>query len=452
MLTYTTAEILTNLFFLRHIGTTVMKNNNILFVILLTISTGVFGQIKTFEDTVKIYFQEVESACRENEYIWNLDLYGPMLLVNQNDRTVFANMPDSANIFKKTKNIYVGVLPNEINIANTSLHWGGRDWAMIMLASISNDKNERLNLLTHELFHRVQRQLNFLSYNPSNNHLDKKGGRIYLQLELEALKKAVISISESDRINHLKAAVIFRKYRNSLFPSADSTENLLELNEGIAEYTGVMMSGRNTKQMQKHFVDRITLFLKSDSYIRSFSYETIPVYGYLLQIINKNWNKDINSQSNLTNYFIREFQLQLPNDVGSTIEKIKNRYNGKVIFLEEAERDSIKNKTITEYISKFIEQPHLTIPLENMNMSFDYTVIMPLENYGTVYPDIRVTDNWGILTVKKGSLISTSWDKITVSAPIIVDDEKLSGDGWTLELTNKYTVQKDRDGNYLLIK
>lgn len=452
MLIYAVAEILTHLFFYGYIGTTVMKNNNILFIIFLTISTGVFGQIKTFEDTVKIYFQEVESSCGENEYIWNLDLYGPLLLVNQDDRTVYANMPDSINIFKKTKNIYVGVLPNEINIANTSLHWGGRDWAMIMLTSINNDKSERLNLLTHELFHRVQKQLNFLSYNPSNDHLDKKGGRIYLRLELEALKKAVISISESDRINHLKAAVIFRKYRNSLFPSTDSTENLLELNEGIAEYTGIMMSGRDTEQMQKHFVDRITLFLKSDSYIRSFAYETIPIYGYLLQFINRNWNKNINSQSNLTNYFIREFQIQLPNDLGGTIENIKNEYNGEATFLEEIERDSIKKKTIAEYISKFIEQPHLTIPLENLNMSFDYTVIMPLENYGTVYPEIRVTDNWGILTVKKGSLISTSWDKITVSAPILVDDKKLSGDGWTLELINKYRAQKDSDGNYLLIR
>jgi len=54
--------------------------------------------------------------------------------------------------------------------------------------------------------------------------------------------------------------------------------------------------------------------------------------------------------------------------------------------------------------------------------------------------------------VKKGSLITTSWDKITVSAPIIVDDKKLSGDGWTLELINKYRAQKDSDGNYLLIR
>lgn len=427
-----------------------MKKTYILWIIILSISPFALGQVKTLEDTVEIYFKEVKIATKENEYLWNLDIYGPMLLVNQYDKTVYANMPDSANILKKKKNIYVGVLPNEVNISNTSLHWNGREWAMIMLASISSDKNERLNLLTHELFHRVQRQLKFISYNPSNYHLDKKDGRIYLRLELESLKKAVTSSSDSDKINHLKNAILFRKYRNSLFSASDSTENLLELNEGIAEYTGVMMSDRNTKQMQQHFIDKMTLFVKNNSYVRSFAYETIPVYGYLLQFINKNWNKSINSQSNLIDFFIREFKIQVPNDISDIIENIKNEYDGQTIFLEETERDVLKKKTITDYISKFIDQPHLTIPLENMNMSFDCTVIIPLENYGTVYPDIRVTDNWGILTAKKGSLISPSWSKITVSAPILVDSNKVSGDGWTLELKNNYTVQKDSSGNFIL--
>jgi hypothetical protein len=37
---------------------------------------------------------------------------------------------------------------------------------------------------------------------------------------------------------HLKDALIFRKYRNSLFPGSAHIENQLELNEGIAEYRG----------------------------------------------------------------------------------------------------------------------------------------------------------------------------------------------------------------------
>jgi len=37
---------------------------------------------------------------------------------------------------------------------------------------------------------------------------------------------------------------------------------------------------------------------------------------------------------------------------------------------------------------------------------------MPIENKGTVYPNIRVTDKWGILSVDSGALMSINWDKI----------------------------------------
>lgn len=53
-----------------------------------------------------------------------------------------------------------------------------------------------------------------------------------------------------------------------------------------------------------------------------------------------------------------------------------------------------------------------------MNVSFDPRNIIPVEDKGTVYPQIRVTDNWGILEVTKGALMSPNWDKISVSSPV----------------------------------
>ena len=76
-----------------------------------------------------------------------------------------------------------------------------------------------------------------------NNHLDKKQGRIYLRLELEALQTAV-KLQGQDAIPHIINALRFRKLRHQIYSDADSTENLLELNEGLAEYTGLMMSER----------------------------------------------------------------------------------------------------------------------------------------------------------------------------------------------------------------
>ncbi|MFP8894102.1 hypothetical protein [Chryseobacterium sp. EZn1] len=88
-----------------------------------------------------------------------------------------------------------------------------------------------------------------------------------------------------------------------------------------------------------------------------------------------------------------------------------------------------------------------------MNVSFDPRNIMPVEDLGTVYPNIRITDLWGILTIENGALMSPNWDKISISNPVKTENRKVSGDGWTLELKHGYTITKDEgSGNYKLSK
>ena len=89
-----------------------------------------------------------------------------------------------------------------------------------------------------------------------------------------------------------------------------------------------------------------------------------------------------------------------------------------------------------------IEQPHLEIKFEKMNVSFDPRNIIPIEDKGTVYPTIRVTDNWGILEVTKGALMSPNWDKISVSSPVKINDELIEGEDWTIKINKAYTVKR----------
>lgn len=83
--------------------------------------------------------------------------------------------------------------------------------------------------MAHELFHCAQPSLGFVQNNQESPHLDKKEGRTYLRLEMEALLKALLSETEKEQKRHLTHAFIFRKYRNSLFPESAQLENLLEL-------------------------------------------------------------------------------------------------------------------------------------------------------------------------------------------------------------------------------
>lgn len=406
----------------------------------------------TTGDTIAGYFNEIKIAAKKHVPLWNKNLYGPMLLVEPVTRTVYANVADSAGILQSNGAVYSGTLPRNINIANTAIHWNGKDWAMILLPHLPDDQQGRINLMAHELFHKAQPQLGFKPHDPINNHLNEKDGRVYLRLELEALKMALTSNTDSAINRNITNALCFRKFRYSIYPAADSMENMLELNEGLAEFTGVMMRGENRKQLVEHFKQNLDSFLTNPTFVRSFVYHTTPVYGYLLYTRKKNWNKDINAGSHLTNYFINAFKVSLPNDLKNSVRTLMDQYNGSGILAEETKREERTKQLLAEYKQKFIEQSHFEIRFEKMNISFDPRNMMPIEDKGTVYPTIRVTDKWGILEVRDGALISAKWDKISVTNPTSLDGINIKGNGWALTLNEGYVVEKATDGNYKLLK
>ncbi|QBA21021.1 hypothetical protein EU348_07375 [Chryseobacterium indologenes] len=403
-------------------------------------------------DTISVYFDELQTASKKNIGLWNKDLYGPMILIDPKTRKFFATEPDSEGILKRDGTLYSGILPATVNIANTAVNWGGKRWTMIMLP-LSQNKENRINLLAHESFHSIQPSLGFNLNNVENNHLDQKEGRIYLRLELEALKQAIRSNSEKEMKQHLTNALTFRKYRNTLYKGSETTENLLELNEGIAEFTGLIMSGRNKDQTRSYFLNGIEGFMKNPTFVRSFAYYTTSVYGYLLYHKDPDWNKKIDAKTDLTGYFIKAFDIRIQADLQKAVEKLSDNYNGTAIIKEETDREEQTKKRIAEYKLKFIQQPHFEIKFEKMNVSFDPRNIVPVEDKGTVYPNIRITDLWGILTVENGALMSPNWDKISISNPVNTENKKVSGDGWILELTDGYTIAKEEgSGNYKLSK
>ena len=424
----------------------------LLLLILLALSgRGEAQSRKTLVDTLADYFKELKTATFQHQDLWKKDLYGPVLLVDPLTRMVFANTRDATGQLKINDKLFSGTFPQEKNIANTSVNWNGTDWAMVLLPLPLN-KEARINLLAHELFHRSQPSLGFKLSMPDNNHLDQKNGRIYLRLELEALKKALQSASATERRAHTRDALIFRKYRYQLFPGADSLENSLELNEGLAEYSGLVLSSRTTKNASDHLVNSINDFFKNPTYVRSFAYQTIPAYGFLLSKNKPLWNRDISTATNLSSYFIGAFNFSIPTDVEKNVQIISNFYDGDQIAAEENTREDNHNKQVADYKQKFLELPHLEIPFEQMNISYDPGNIVALEDKGSVYPNLRISDKWGILTVTNGALVSAGWEKVSVSLPVNIDSTKINGDGWTLLLNPGYKVLNKNDGNYLLSK
>ncbi|MBB4036293.1 hypothetical protein GGR21_002195 [Dysgonomonas hofstadii] len=405
---------------------------------------------KNFVDTINAYFEEVRVATKDNYSLWNMDLYAPLMLIDPDTRKIYTNEQDSAATLTPIDLVYTGILPPNVNFANTAINWNGKKWAMVMLP-LSPDKSERINLLSHELFHVAQPRLGFNMLNTDNNHLDQKNGRIYLRLELEALKNSILSENKEDQKKHLINAFIFRKYRNKLYPQSVISENKLELNEGIAEYTGQVISGRNQKQATDYLSRSFDLFMSNPTYVRSFAYQTIPGYGFLLRAKNRSWNKEVSAEINLIDYFIKELNITLPENLDLAVNNMQELYNGSRIIEEEMKREEIKLQQIARYKQIFIEEPHLIVPLEKMSISFNPSNIIPLGDDGNVYPTATISDNWGVLTVNRGMLLSPNWKTVYLSVPLEETQNHIAGEGWSIDLKNGYKVLKDAK-NYILSK
>ena len=424
-------------------------------ILFLLFRTSYGQKTLTYNDTISSYFDEVKIAANKGKNLWDKDLYGPIIIVNPYTRQAYSNFPDSIGIFKKEGKIYTGKLPGNILVGNYSLKWGGLNWAMILTIFITNNKAERVDLFTHELFHRVQPLLNFQRVNDQNNgHLDSKNGRVYLRLELEALVKALNSVDKNERNNHLLNALYFRKYRYKLFPNAYSSEATIEINEGIASYTGKVMRNLNEKEFNNLMVTRITDFIKEQTYVQMFAYNTIPAYGFMLRASNKFWNKKVNSETNLTDFFISAFGVTNKINRQINIDSLSNYYSAAIIMKQENEREERIKKTVLAYKEKFLGQAHFEILFEKKRISYDTRYIVTIEDLGFVYPTMKATDTWGVLDIKDvGGFLNPEKNKVIITIPTKVDGNNISGEGWTLELNNDFTIDKDeKTGNYFLKK
>jgi len=409
------------------------------------------NQELTEMEIAKKTFSDINNLLKiDNGKFWNKQLNGPIIIVNPETRGFFANENNTSLKFKKINSLFSDTLQKNINIANTALNWENKRWTMVMLP-LPIDKISRNNLVIHELFHRIQPEIGFENLQEGNNsHLDTYEGRLLLKLELEALKGALSSNTENKIRLNLKNALTFRNIRqnDSLKKIA---ENLLEINEGLAEYTAIMLSGRTEKEMKIHLTNSINQFYTNPTFVRSFAYQTIPVYGYLLSKQKNNWNIEISGNTNLTDYFVEAFAVDITNN--SSFEQIakENDYDYQNIVMIETTREDERLAKVEEFKRIFLKEPILKLNFENMNISFDPRNITPLENLGTVYPTMRVTDNWGILTVENGALLDSNWGYVTVSKPTEINNETVKGFGWTLELRENWIVEK-KDGKFILKK
>ncbi|MEY2559749.1 MAG: hypothetical protein QOG51_164, partial [Verrucomicrobiota bacterium] len=133
--------------------------------------------------------------------------------------------------------------------------------------------------------------------------------------------------------------------------------------------------------------------------------------------------------------------ISLPNDLKQAAQMRSQTYGGPALVASETVRASDREKVLAAYRQKFIAGPVLAIPLEQMKMQFDPGELIWLDPRGTVYPNVKIVDVWGILTVSNGALLESDFSRITVSAPTRSGATSAKGDSWTLELSSGWEVK-----------
>src|SRR4051812_16418099 len=228
--------------------------------------------------------RDAKAACEADAgVLWGRSLCGPIALVDRQTRLVVANDSVGSRRFLKLGDVYVTTLAENQYVANTAFQWEGRTWTMVALP-LPRDRYARLALLMHEVFHREQRALGLGQPDALNNHLDMRAGRTWLRLEYRALARALESLPDTGRArHHVESALLFRAYRRSLYPGSDSLESTLEIQEGLAEYTGQHLAMQQTGEGPARVAKYVRDYEATPTFVRAFAYGTGPAIGALFR-------------------------------------------------------------------------------------------------------------------------------------------------------------------------
>ena len=385
--------------------------------------------------TAKGYFAEAQAECEaDHGQLWGVSLCGPMMFVDPQSRFIVANQADAKGILKAEGGVFIGTLPASQNISNTAVDWSGVHWTQVAWP-LPEERRARNTLMAHELFHRIQDRLGLPQLmGGDNRQLDTLEGRYYLQLEWRALARALQASTSSDRKTAITDALIFRTERYKLFPGATIEEQALELNEGLAEYTGVKIGNPTPEEQVRFAISDLKAHASDSTFVRSFAYATGPAYGLLLDRSNPQWLAQIRQGSTFVSMLETSLHIALPANLDEAASVRAAEYDGQALKAVETAREARRQQVIATYKAKFVDGPVLKLTFQHMNVQFNPTNLQPLGEWGTVYPNMRITDDWGVLEATNGALMKADWRAVIVSAPAVATGSIIKGDGWTLQL------------------
>jgi hypothetical protein len=411
---------------------------NVLFLpLLLGGATAAAAQVKP--EIAKRYFEEATKLCeRDAGRLWGVSLCGPMVIVDQASGTRATSQPEPE-----------GPSPRLPGFADGPVSWGGERWFSYPLYMLpESDPDLRQQLLLHGLFHRVQPELGFITEDGYNEHLDTLEGRVWIQLEWRALRRAVES-SGNDRTDAIADALAFRHERRRRFPGAADNERRDEIREGLASYTGIAAWADSPADARGAAASALSAGESQSSFVGNFEAASGPAYGVLLDVLLPEWRRQVRASSDLGDLLASAINRPPTTDIAVAAA----RYDAAKLRTAEEARDRAQQIRVAELRRRFVDGPVLTMPAAGSGTS-DTTGSVGIPGVGTVlFRNFTLSAQWGRLDANDGVLRSA--DGATLSVPVTgpLEGTTLQGNGWSATLNSGWVVRRaPRSDSFVIVR
>jgi hypothetical protein len=384
------------------------------------------------------FFKEAQGLCeRDNSRLWGVSLCGPMVIADRRTQTIATSQAAP-----------LGPRPVVLGLVNAPVQWGGQRWtAFFWDFVIAQTPRDRRVLFIHELFHRIQPQLGLIAPSHANEHVDAADGRYWMRLEWRALAQALRTSGERRKIA-VRGALAFRQARRSLYQGSAESERDVEITEGLAHYTGVVVAASSPEEAIVAAVDLAALDTV-ESFVRSFATTSGVLYGLLLDETSPGWTRRIHVTDDFGTLLMQALVVQPSADAAASAAQ----YGGADIRAFEQQRERRRQERVAELRRQFVEGPVLQIPGVGSGAS-DSRGAMVIPDVGTVwFGGYRASGSWGTLDAEKGVLVASNGSWRRVPAPQRRDSVTWYGDGWTFKIGAGWMIREGaRQGDYEVVR
>jgi hypothetical protein len=388
------------------------------------------------------WFEEATKLCeRDAGRLWGVSLCGPMVIFDQATGTRATSQPEPE-----------GPPPRFPGMADGPVSWGGVRWFSFPLHMLANtDADVRQQNMLHGLFHRIQPELPFMqggANDGSNEHLDTLEGRVWLQLEWRALRRALQS-SGSDRAGAIADALAFRLERHRRFAGAAENERRDEIREGLASYTGIAVWANSPADARRAAASAAAGAESQASFVGNFEAASGPAYGVLLDDVMPGWRRQLRAASDLGELLASATNKPPTTDV--TVAAA--RYDGAALRRAEEARDRAQQVRVAELRRRFVDGAVLTAPAAGRGTS-DTTGSVGIPGVGTVFfGEYTLSAQWGRLKATGGVLRAPDGSTLSLPVTAPLEGTTLHGDGWTATLNSGWVVRPAaRPGSFTIVR